>query len=656
MGNSESIACERVVDGRGDMIMLRAGLVASIEKRPYCVHYLYCQRDLIPMVSDIDRLTTVAVPGRTVSQRHAVAKEMIESYGHDTYVNLNNCCLEHEVKYQPNVSLSRQELFCRALDVEFDPNNYKVKFSSEEMAFGMSFLSKLNLPIIGLHIKPAMIWRVYPYMDWLIKVISRDIKGTLVTVDSNFQYKGRRNNVVSLLEPDIRKVWATMSLMNVGLGIDSFGCHAWGSTGVDIYGIFGSTDPEIFLQYSVKTAWAPLTKLCPIKQRCWYKQCGSPNDHDPLKPPKCLSVLWPTTIWKDAVAKLDLYDYIKKPKQIEKIKLHTDKAFVQRVNSIQITPKHSDSIAILLLEGLGGTTAASDYAKKVYGFSKRKSYLFVRKHEDLFLDNPYVDGIECVGDGDYGDYLSSITPLFEATIVAKTGLGRWIHTNGFKPPIIPNTILKSAFDDLPNNTKDLEGYGKNFIQVTNYSLGFFSNKIENYVYYMGEYDGLPRNFIVVSNGVDIDHRGVSQTKSWPLEYWHQLHQYIDFPLVQVGTEYDKKIHGVIDLRSKTTIPQLLYILSRSVAIVCQEGGLMHLGHAVSHRNVFVMRGPTAGNFYRYPGHYCIDSTVCKTCYWDTPNWWFKCPKNMGAVCMKSILPEDVGRIAMNELRRTGGYK
>lgn len=654
MGYSKSIAYERVVPGRGDFIMARPAWNASIEKWPHHTHYIYCQQELIPLISDIERLVPIAVPGRTVSQRHAIAKGMIEEFGHTRYVNMNSCCLEYEVQNQPDVKKSRQQLFCEAAGVEFDPNNYKVQFSSEELAFGMSFLSKLELPIIGLHIKPAMAWRVYPYMDWLIKVISKDIVGTLVTVDHEFEYHGRCKNVVSLLEPDIRKVWATMSLMAVGMGVDSFGCHAWGSSGVDIYGIFGSTDPAIFLQYPVKVAWSPLTKLCPLKRRCWYKQCNNTKEKDLVSPPRCLSVLWPRKIWHDAVAKLDLYDYVKKPERIQSLAKGTE--FVQRINSIQVAPKHSDNIAILLLEGLGGSTAASDYAKKIYDFSKRKSYIFVRKHKDLFLDNPYIDGVECVGDGNHDDYLPSITPLFDATIVAKTGLGKWIHNNGFKPPIIPNTITISEYDDLPSNTKKLERFQKNFIQTTNYSLGLPDDRIENYVYYMGEYDKLPRNFIAVSDGVDADHQGVFQTKSWPLEYWNKLHKYIDLPLVQVGTGYDKKIHGAIDLRSKTTIPQLLYILSCSRMIICQEGGLMHLGHAVSHRNVVVMRGPTAGNFFRYPGHYCIDSVVCQTCYWDTLNWWFKCPKHMGAICMKSILPEDVGRIAMNELRRTGGYK
>jgi len=640
MGHNKSIAYERIVPGRGDMVMLRPALVTNIEKNPDCDHILYCTFEVIPILSDIPGLELVGIPGKNVSQRHIVAQNKISDVGYDRVYVLNNCCVSYELATMPNVDKSRQELFCDAIGVTFDANKYNVRFSESELEFADNFLANLTPPFIGIHMKPAMAWREYPYMEWLINRVAKDLNGTVITVDPEYRYNGRKKNVSSLISPDIREVWATMSKMNLGIGVDSWGCHAWGSTGVDVYGIFGPTDPKIFLQYPGKMAWAPLTKLCPYKKRCWYRPCASPKDTMPTKPPRCLSVLSPPPLWQDIVCKYGIQDWLIKSKKYKPL----DGDIKSEMKTLVSIVGRGD-MALLMTEGLGGTTALLDVATKVYNQAKEKSVVFVRKFPELFENHPYVKDVELIGDADFEDCIDPIRKSFSLVGGVKTGTAQWFSTRynavGSYDPL---------YDNYPSGIKVLEGNGLNFIQNINRSLGLPYKRIENFTFNSEEVVGLPFNYIAISNGVDVDHRGLVQTKSWPHCHWEELAKLVDYPLVQFGTDFDKKIHGTIDFRGKTSIPQLLYALSHASAVICQEGGIMHLGHAVMQKNVFVMRGPTAGTFFRYPGHCCIDSAICVGCYWDTPVWWRDCPRKIDAICMKSIKPELVAAVA-NKISR-----
>ena len=60
-----------------------------------------------------------------------------------------------------------------------------------------------------------------------------------------------------------------VDLKNVGP--DSWGIHAFGSTEVPVYGIFGPTDPKCRMLYS-EPYWSPEYRRCG-KQYCWYKPC-----------------------------------------------------------------------------------------------------------------------------------------------------------------------------------------------------------------------------------------------------------------------------------------------------------------------------------------------------------------------------------------------
>jgi len=240
---------------------------------------------------------------------------------------------------------------------------------------------------------------------------------------------------------------------------------------------------------------------------------------------------------------------------------------------------------------------------------------------------------------------------FDTLAGIKTGVGKWYQ----KKRIFNQNFAEymQIYKNHPIGSRELEKYGLNLIQSANRSLGLPYEKIECEIYkYQPLKITLPKDYIVVSNGVDTWHKGLRQTKSWEHAEWKRLVKMLKCPVIQVGTDYDIAIEGAIDLRSATTVQQMLTVLRDAKGIVCTEGGLMHLGYAVGNQNTFVLKGPTAGCFFAYPGQHDIVSRVCHGCYWDTPEWYKDCPKNLDGVCTKSITAERVYNIIKGEMNET----
>jgi len=232
-----------------------------------------------------------------------------ETYSEPAVYHLSRPCAEYEMKTMPFVDKSRQEIFCDVVGVGFDMNNYKVGFFDHELEFADIFLKGMQR-CIGIHAKSIDAWRNYRFtvvkkgqnkMYALAEYIARRFDGYVVVFDHESPYYTNRTNIVSLVTKNVRYMWSVMSRMLLGIGIDSFGVHAFGSTEVPVYGIYGPTDPDCRLKYKYAASSASwCRKRCKRKEVvkggfCWYNPC----QHQP-----CINNVLPGTYWKDIKRKL----------------------------------------------------------------------------------------------------------------------------------------------------------------------------------------------------------------------------------------------------------------------------------------------------------------------------------------------------------------
>jgi hypothetical protein len=269
--------------------MLRPTIIANIKRRPKYRHILHIFDSVAPIFDDIDGLEIVLIGGKNKRAKAVESERIIKGYGTNgslTHYRLSDPCAIYEasnckLNEKPTIAKSRQEIFCEMVDVTFSIENYNVQFSLDEEVFADDFLGMDDECYIGVSLRSVDYWRDYrfaylrkqPLKMWhLIDVIAKHHDGVVVVFDNDKIYQGGQKNVKSLVCKNIRSVWSVMSRMRFGVGVDSFGVHAFGSVGVPVYGIFGPTDPRIRMKYA-NAFWSPEYKLCK-EQYCWYKWCN----------------------------------------------------------------------------------------------------------------------------------------------------------------------------------------------------------------------------------------------------------------------------------------------------------------------------------------------------------------------------------------------
>jgi hypothetical protein len=307
---------------------------------------------------------------------------------------------------------------------------------------------------------------------------------------------------------------------------------------------------------------------------------------------------------------------------------------------VVIVPKRQarSEIAIFRLDGMGGTLTVADQAKKIHEATGVKPDLIIRGYRTLFDRNPHVNNIVEVGHVKWGECLESMLKKYDTIAEIRFAPAKW-HQKEKQWFEQDFESVQELFDDFPMNYNQLEIHGKHQVQLTDWYLGLPEDTIEMELFDVQKFDGLPDEYMVVNNGVDVIHNGMRQTKVW--NRWDELVEMIPIPTVQVGTPNDPSVAGTIDLRGKTKLNELPYVIDKATVGVFTEGGMMHLSYAVGHPNIFILGGPTRGKLFEYPGQRHIDSYVCYNCWYSTDDWYINCPRDIDAVCMKTISPERV---------------
>jgi ADP-heptose:LPS heptosyltransferase len=133
---------------------------------------------------------------------------------------------------------------------------------------------------------------------------------------------------------------------------------------------------------------------------------------------------------------------------------------------------------------------------------------------------------------------------------------------------------------------------------------------------------LPDKYITVSSGCD---QNVGVLKLWPNEKWEELIELLKkkgYEIIQLGNEKDTDLSGARKIKCENLI-DLMYVLKQSDLHVSNEGGLVHLAHAVGIKSV-VLFGPTTPTLYSYRDNINIYHGDCPSCWWRVHGWSSKC--------------------------------
>jgi hypothetical protein len=121
----------------------------------------------------------------------------------------------------------------------------------------------------------------------------------------------------------------------------------------------------------------------------------------------------------------------------------------------------------------------------------------------------------------------------------------------------------------------------------------------------------------------------------------------DIKVVQIGSDKDPLLEGLIDLRGKTNLRQSAAVLSNSDCYIGFAGLLSHLARAVECRSVIIYGGQEHSFQTGYICNENLDSHVeCAPCWrWNTCDY--------GRKCMEIIEPDDVLGAVQNVLSKKG---
>lgn len=159
---------------------------------------------------------------------------------------------------------------------------------------------------------------------------------------------------------------------------------------------------------------------------------------------------------------------------------------------------------------------------------------------------------------------------------------------------------------------------------------------------------LPEKYITIAPGCD---QNVGVIKLWSNDNWAKLVHLLQedgYKIVYLGSNVASDIGNTKKITCKNLVDMAL-ILSQSQLHISNEGGSVHLAHAVGTKSITLF-GPTAPDLYGYPDNLNLYADKCPSCWWTVPEWSRRC-KLGHRVCtnLQEISPEDVYKKVIQEL-------
>lgn len=492
--------------------------------------------------------------------------------------------LEGPFKDANRVKQYHEELYNKGYDIDLITELPRI----DNIEPALPRISKIRIGIIHQAKELRKIW---PYWELFVKALSQHKAFDVVCFDKYRRIDGTKN----FIDLPIDQLMAHMASMDLVVGNDTGPTHLAAALGIQTIVIAGVTDCE--------KLYSPYSERCTI--------VNSPKDR--------LVALSAKKVLKEVCI------IAKSPK--------TDMLALGDVNK-RILAKPSRNIALMRMDGLGGTLTLLDQAQKIFDLTGEKVELITRGFEELLITHPAVKKVRSVGGVDWEEILSFLWGSYYSLADIRLAVGRWYG----KALAKGTDEYDDFYDDFPSDLTGLQKLGLFQTQVANRTLGLDETGIESFIYSDSNAITIKKPYMLVSTGGDPWHANLKQTKFWGS--WEQALESFD-NVVQIGSLHDTELKYAQNLLGKTTLVELAGLVRRADVVLCTEGGLAHLAYSCKHPKTIVLRGPTRGSLFEYPTLDYIDSYVCEPCVFKTADWFSKCVMGVDGVCMQTITPERV---------------
>ena len=162
-----------------------------------------------------------------------------------------------------------------------------------------------------------------------------------------------------------------------------------------------------------------------------------------------------------------------------------------------------------------------------------------------------------------------------------------------------------------------------------------------------------RKYILVHRGWDASANGDSfHVKAWSLKscgdiIYRLKEEFPEYSIVLFGLSRNQAPNPKgcdLDLLEKTSLEQVKVLLKHAACLIDNEGGMVHLRHALRGGSSVVLFGSTSPELFGYSENINIRKNVCSHwCEWITADWTQKCIKTeeKDSPCMNSITSIDI---------------
>lgn len=163
---------------------------------------------------------------------------------------------------------------------------------------------------------------------------------------------------------------------------------------------------------------------------------------------------------------------------------------------------------------------------------------------------------------------------------------------------------------------------------------------------------LPERYITIAPGCD---KSVGIMKLWSEERWNRLITLLandGVKIIYLGNKDGQSLSGVDRVICKNLLDVGL-ILSQSKLHISNEGGSIHLAHAVGTKSVVIF-GPTKPELYGYKDNINLYLDKCPTCWWTVNEWSSHCKlghstcKNLNELTVEEVYSRVVSELNYQE--------